>query len=251
MDRAAYITKRRLYDSYSGCIYYRQSGNTHVLASGVLLPDAAPRQYEDVQTLLTSLNSAEKRNDAQMGRSYHLSLPEELTQKQQLELVWEFVDKHFTSADQCSIFAIHLSNANMYARASSDSLPPVNEIRANPHAHLIVPFRTLDSNGFQKTKTFSRMTNNPEYLVMLRESWANIQNRAFERLNLDVRVSHESLAMQGVSRKPSCYLGTATIAQEQKGIHTERGEKYRDIMERNARLRAVELDIGRYYTPLR
>lgn len=250
VDRAAYILRTKLYDSYAGHTYDRRSSST-VLTSGVHLPVNAPPEYEDVQTLLTALNSAEIREDAQMARTYRLALPIELTHEQQIVLAKEFMDKHFAQIGQCVIYAIHLKPANKRGRESPDSISPVDEIKANPHLHLIVPFRMVNSDGFLPTKLASRVTNNQGYIVMLRESWADIQNRAFERLGLNVRVSHESLVMQGINRIPVKNLGVKTMAKERKGIKTDRGDQYRDIVQQNKKLRQPDRSVERSYGPTR
>lgn len=75
--------------------------------------------------------------------------------------------------------------------------------------------------------------NYPPFLIALRESWANLQNREFERRRLSVRVSHESLAAQGIDREPTKHLGPGAMALELRGIQTERGDIHREIMRRN------------------
>lgn len=252
VDRTAYIMREKLYDSYTGRTYNRRSSSTHVLTRGGYLPDNASPEFEDVQKLLTALNSAETRSNAQMARSYRLSLPIELTHEQQIASAMEFMGENFARIGQCAIYAIHLNAANKRGRESQDALLPVDEIKDNPHLHIVVPFRTVDSVGFLRTKTASRVTNNRKYLVMLRASWADIQNRAFERLGLAIRVSHESLVMQGIDyRRPSRYLGGATIAMERKGIETERGERYREIMNDIEDLRQQDRSAERSYGPTR
>jgi len=251
VDRAAYITKARLYDSYTGRIYDRRSCDARVLASGVYLPDKAPLDYGDIQKLLTGLNSAETRSNAQMARSYNLSLPVELTQEQQATLAKEFAEKHFTREGYCVIFAIHLKEASRSGRIGVSSLAPVNGLVENPHLHMIVPFRMIGSDGFQRTKIASRITNQPEYLGMLRKSWADMQNRTFARMGLDVRVSHESLSKQGIHRAPTPYLGVASLALERKGVQTDRGELYRSTVRQNAKLRGLSHSLERGHGPTR
>lgn len=251
VDRTAYILKTRLYDSYAGRTYDYQSHGTDVLTSGVYLPSAAPPEFEDVQKLLTALNSAETRSNAQMARSYRLALPIELTHEQQIALAKEFMSEHFARIGQCAIYAIHLNLPNRYGRENPDSLPPVDEIKSNPHLHIIVPFRMVNSVGFLSTKTASRATNNQEYLIMLRKSWADIQNRAFERLGLAVRVSHESLVMQGIYRMPVRNLDVKSITLERSGIKTKRGDQYRAIMQYNGQLRQPDRSVERSYGPTR
>ena len=184
-----------------------------------------------MQFLLDALNASEKRKDAQMARSYILSLPLELSEDQQLDLAHEFVDKNFTKRGQCTIWAIHRNEPNRKGRGAN--LPAVNKIDKNPHLHLVVPFRAIDQGGFQPTKTASQATNNPRYLISLRKDWADRQNAVFSRLGINVRVSHESLAMQGIKRQATIPIGAASLALERMGIRTKRGDQYRNILEQN------------------
>ncbi len=246
-DRVAYITAQKLVDAYTGRTYDRRSHNGSVPHFEIALPPDAPSEYRDVQCLLDALNASEKRKDAQMGRSYILSLPLELSGDQQLDLAREFVKENFTRIGQCTIWALHRNEPNRQERG--DNLLPVKEIRENPHLHLIVPFRAVDQGGFQPTKVASQATNNPQYLVSLRKDWADRQNAAFSRLGMNVRVSHESLAMQGIKRQATIPIGAASLALERKGIRTQRGGQYRSIQRLNERLRLPEHDRAHRYGP--
>lgn len=75
--------------------------------------------------------------------------------------------------------------------------------------------------------------NTRSYLASLRKSWADIQNREYQRRGLSIRVSHESLAAQGIDREPTKHIGAAAMALEQKGIRTERGDQYREVIAHN------------------
>ena len=234
VDRTAYIWKEKLRDSYTGRIYDRRTGAVQKPISGIRLPDGAPSKLYNAQEFLDALNASEKRCDAQMARSYILSLPNELTLEQQLELAMTFIDVNFTKIGYGSIYAIHLNAANDRGR---ESIPArEGEIKANPHLHLIVPFRLIDGNGFQPTKLMSRTTNSREYLIRLRRAWADDQNRFYERLGLNIRVSHESLDMQGLCKHRVPHLSPAEFALERKGEKTRNGDRLREAVKKNERL---------------
>nr|WP_296439275.1 MobA/MobL family protein [uncultured Acetatifactor sp.] len=82
-------------------------------------------------------------------------------------------------------------------------------------------------------QSYNRYMNSVKYLEELRKEWADLQNREFERMGLDIHVSHESLAAQGIDREPTMHIGAATMALELQGIRTGRGDEYRGIIERN------------------
>ena len=77
---------------------------------------------------------------------------------------------------------------------------------------------------------------------------------AYERNGLDIRVSHESLEVQGIrNREPTIHLSRADWQREMRGIHTPAGDRKREIQERNRRRelyiyrreRSIELELSR------
>ncbi len=108
----------------------------------------------------------------------------------------------------------------------------------NPHAHVLLTDRPVDSNGFCSKK--NRNWNTVEQLNKWRAAWAETQNRAFKEKGLEMRVSHESLEVQGIDREPTRPLGRAATALDRKGIQTEVGNWNREI---EARIKGREEDI--------
>jgi len=231
---AAYSSGEKLHDIYDGRIHNR-SYRRDVIHREILLPSEAPCEFQDRQTWLDALNIAEKRADAQMARAIKLALPNELSFDEHVSLTRDFLNRFFVAHGFLADIAIHQGIIDLSSKP--DTICAVQEYQNNPHAHILVPLRPVDEGGFQQTK--NRCMNSRSYVMKWREEWARIQNQAFERLGLDVRVTHESLAQRGIDREPSIHLGAATIALERKGILTERGDEYRAIIERN---RDRELD---------
>lgn len=226
----AYISGEKLRDSYDGKIHDR-SYRQDVIYKEILLPPATPKAFLDRQTLLDALNASERRSDSQMARTIKIALPNELTLEEQIALTKEFVLDNFMKFGMCADIAIHKGLLDKSRKPLN--IEAVQERKNNPHAHIIIPFRTIDNNGFHRTKTQNRYMNNSKYLVVWRKEWARLQNREFERLGLNVRVSHESLAAQGINRVPTKHLGPATLALEKRGVQTERGDEYRETIARN------------------
>ncbi len=238
---ASYIAKAELIDKYTN-IKYKYKAN-HLTKTYVLLPDYAPQEYKNMQILFDALNIAEQRRDAQMARCFDIALPIELNEDQQRELILSYVKEQFISQGQLAIVAIHTKKANITGR---DNTPPrAGPIMDNPHAHVIVPFRCVDANGFKKTKTESRKNNNSEYLTKLRESWADKMNRMFERLGLETRVSAKSLYAQGIYREPSKYMNPISFEMERRGRRTRSGDFYREQIERVKKYTSREREIER------
>lgn len=120
----------------------------------------------------------------------------------------------FISLGMCAIMAVHAGLNN-------------NPAKSNPHAHALLTDRPVASDGFCVKK--NRDWNRVEQLRKWRAAWAEAQNRAFQEKGMEVRVSHESLEVQGIDREPTLPLGRAATALERKGIQTERGNRNREI----------------------
>ena len=179
---------------------------------------------------------------AQLARTIDLDLPAELAREEQINLLLSYVQRIFVDQGMCADIAVH------------------DKGDGNPHAHLILTLRSIDENGKWQAKwkknyilddqggkiydpATKRYTCGPsiplnnwscrENVETWRREWADACNREFKRKGLKVRVTHESYVRQGVYRQPQIHLGRKVIALEQRGIHTERSEKNRKIIERN------------------
>lgn len=232
----AYIGRERIYDYRNGATHdfrYRQD----LAFRTIILPDRAPLRLLEPQVLADELERAERRKDAQLARSINLSLPVELSLEQQRQLLQGFCEHAFTKDGYCVVAAIHRGEVDP-SRQLAD-LEPVWEVTANPHGHLLVPFRMVDEHGFQPTKQQSRTHNNRAYLMELREMWAKYINQAYRDAGLDLSVSHKSLVDQAKengrapTRLPTPYLGSHSFALEKRGIHTAQGDRYREIIAKN------------------
>lgn len=232
-----YISGRTIEDKYNGGVYGRS--RTDVLFHQTFLPPEVPAEYRDLQFLCDEIDLAEVRYDARTARVFKGSLPNELSSSEQIRIVSEFVMENFVSRGLCAIAAIH------------EGRNEADPSRNNPHAHIIVPTRTIGSDGFNKRK--DRESDRRDFVNLWRESWATVQNRAYERTGLDVRVSHDSLEVQGIhNREPTIHLSRADWQREMQGVRTAAGNRKRAIQERNKekmmlrnRERNIEIDRSR------
>lgn len=211
----AYICGKELHEGDK--IYSKDRSD--VIYHKVFLPRNAPDEFKDLQTLSEKLDAAEIRKDARTGRCFIGSLPNELPPADWIRIVGEFIEENFRRYGLCAIAAIH--------RGENKEDPSRN----NPHVHIIVSTRTVDTNGFSKKK--AREFDTKAYLILWRESWADVQNRTFERNGLDIRVSHKNLKKQGIDRKPLKHLSPSDMQKEQRGEHTRAGNENRMIQKIN------------------
>jgi len=216
----SYITGRNLKDCYSDKTYCYQRKD--VLYYKIFQPPNAPPEYSDLQCLCDAINNSEKRRDARTAREFIGSLPNELPLYELTKIIREYINQSFISQGLCAVAAIH------EGRNKDDPF------KNNPHTHIIVSTRAVGPNGFSKMK--DREHDKREYIRIWRKSWADVQNYAYERNRLDIRVSHESLEVQGICRKPVPHLTRMDWQREQRGERTPAGDKRREIERRNKEL---------------
>lgn len=213
----------RIEDERTGIIH-DYTAKRGVLHTEILAPDNAPDWMQDRVQLWNSVEAKERRGDAQLSREIQLSLPHEFTQEQQVNLVRDFVAEQFVELGMIADIAIHAP--------SSD--PAADE--RNVHAHVMLTTRTLKGEEFGNK---NRDWNSPEMLLQWRESWADHQNQALERLGSADRVDHRSLEDQGIMREPQKHLGPIATEIERDGRSSHRGNENRAIEARNGLLNDI------------
>lgn len=230
-SQASYISGHELSDSRTAVTYHRERND--VSYCRIFHPAIAPSSFDDLQQLCNQIEAAEIRKDARTAREFIGSLPNELSLHQMVHIVCDFVENNFVNQGLCAIVAIH------------SGLNKDEPSRNNPHVHIIVPTRTVDSAGFSKKK--DREHDNRKYIAIWREQWAMVQNRAYERNGLDIRISHERLEVQGKrDREPTIHLSRIDWQREQQGERTHAGDEKRAIEKRNQernRQRDLERDL--------
>jgi Ti-type conjugative transfer relaxase TraA len=183
-----------------------------VAFSEVFAPTNAPVWVTDRATLWNEVEAAERRHDAQTAREVNLALPKELDQAAQIALLRAFVQEQYVARGMVADVSFHADDPN------------------NPHAHILLTLREIGPNGFGLKQ---RDWNSKEVLKEQREAWAIHANRALERAGLGARIDHRSLAEQGVQREPTFHLGPAVYEMEARGIATQKGEAWRNVVSLN------------------
>ena len=212
----SYISGEKIHDSYSGKNHHHR--RTDLVQCKVYYPPDAPKELADIQYLCDELNKAEKRKDARTGRLFICSLPNELAPGEWARIVEEFIEENFTAKNLCAVAAIHRG------KLSSKQL-------SNPHVHIIVSTRTVGPDGFNPKK--DREHDKRSYIEIWRRSWADVQNRAYERYGMKVRVSHLSYEVQGIDKESLIHLHIADWKKEMRGQRTDAGDRRRRIEMRN------------------
>ena len=208
--KAAYRAGARLVDRQTGEMF-DFTRKDHVAHTEILAPTGAPEWVFDREELWNRVHSAERKSNSQLCREVRLTLPRDLTREQQIELVREHIKNEYTSRGMVADFAIHN--------------PPASDGGEQPHAHILLTMRELDSSGphgFAKRKELGLAWNEvftdpngrafrkarrgdnagkmfvaaTEGLERLRADWAALENQHLARTGIDGRVDHRTLAEQ-------------------------------------------------------
>ena len=192
----------------------------------IIAPDGAPDWVRNRDRLWNSGEDAEKRKDSQVAREVRVALPRELDPDQRRELVRGFVQAEFAGRGMVADVSYHDGNSG------------------NPHAHILLTTRELNSDGFGGK---DRSWNSKELLSGWREQWAESANRALDRAGRAERIDHRTLAAQRaeaiergqgaraekLDRDPEIHLGKAAWMERRRGEGNERTRRNDRICDGN------------------
>ncbi len=220
---AAYRSGERLYDQSQGRWFEYENVVVH---KEILAPPHTPAWVFDRQTLWNVVERSEKRKDAQLAREVELTLPRELTHEQNVALVRSFVQEKFVKEGMVADIGIHR--------------PPAADGKEQPHAHVLLTMRRLDSQtetGFSSVKERDwneredvaqvvaearkvfNDTGAPHHKAALeaaealrnvsiwRREWQDAANRALADAGSTARIDHRTLEAQGIGRPAQPSLG--------------------------------------------
>lgn len=246
---AAYRAGEKLCDRETGTAHdFTRKGG--VIYREILLPEHAPKEYLDRQTLWESVTKIEKKSNAQLAREVEVVLPIEFSRELQLKVIRKYVQENFVSKGMCADIAIH------------------DKGNGNPHAHILLTTRPLkadgswgakekkdyarDENGeriplidkktgMQKLgkrneKLWKRITvqandwNDQGNVEKWRKSWEDICNR---HLSMEQQIDHRSYKRQGLALEPTIHEGFRARQMEQCGEMSDRCEYNRIIKQLN------------------
>ena len=252
---AAYRAGEKLYSEYYGeTSDYTNKGG--VICSEILLPDHAPREYADRQTLWNAVEKAERGKKAQLAYSFDIALQNEFSVDENIALARHFLLEHFVSRGMVVDFAIHVPDTEPGGIS-------------NPHFHVMAPIRPIEENGkwgckqhrvYELDDEGNRLQDengnyifnavpttdwgSPETLEYWREQWAAMCNAKFEEKGIGERIDHRSYERQGIDLLPTVHEGPAVRQMEVKGIRTDKGEFNRWIKATNGLIQSIRKKIA-------
>ena len=249
---AAYMSGSKLYDERLGKTF-SYTREEEVIYSDVMLPENAPKELYDRETLWNEVEKVQNKSNSRYARQFDMALPIELSTKEKIELAKRYVKKNFVDKGMVADMAIH-------------------EKAGNPHMHVMCTVRGFDkkgkwakmekkvyardkngdkipeidpNTGKQKVrvrkgkgeeKLWKRVTvksndwNSREQLIFWRENWANICNEYLEEKD---NITHLSFEAQGIERVPTIHEGYAARGMEDRGELSDRVNENVEIQELN------------------
>jgi hypothetical protein len=223
---AAYAAREKLRDERYGQTHNFTKRRHELLYSTMLTPGFAPAWTRNRQDFWNAVEDAETRKNSQLAIPYDIALPHELTLEQNIALITAYCQKEFVSRGLVVDLNLHQ--------------PDPDKDQRNIHAHILIPTRPIDENGFTKKQRTANsrkswVQERTENIKRLRESWAHTHNLHMDAAGFDSshHIDHRSYAEQGIRLEPTTHRGVATDHMEQRGLTTDRGDDYRNIQAEN------------------
>lgn len=253
--KAAYNARDKLQDEYYGKTH-DYSKKTDLVFSKIFLPEHIPKEFSNREYLWNEVEKIEKSKNSQLARNLLFELPRELNEQNRIKLISEFIEENFTSKGMIADCSIHN--------------PPASDHEEQPHAHILLTLREIDSEGKWKPKCRKEYIldengekiklksgnyksrkvnlndwNEPDKAKEWRENFSKKANEYLARNNIDKRIDPRTFEEQGREELPQIHLGTSSYQMEKKGIQTERGNQNRKIIALNLEFKKLKAELSK------
>lgn len=253
--KAAYNARDKLQDEYYGKTH-DYSKKTDLVFSKIFLPEHIPKEFSNREYLWNEVEKIEKSKNSQLARNLLFELPRELNEQNRIKLISEFIEENFTSKGM-------IADCNIHNPMASDH-------EEQPHAHILLTLREMDSEGKWKPKCRKEYIldengekiklksgnyksrkvnlndwNEPDKAKEWRENFSKKANEYLARNNIAKRIDPRTFEEQGREELPQIHLGTSSYQMEKKGIQTERGNQNRKIIALNLEFRKLKEELSK------
>ena len=253
--KAAYNARDKLQDEYYGKTH-DYSKKTDLVFSKIFLPEHIPKEFLNREYLWNEVEKIEKSKNSQLARNLLFELPRELNEQNRIKLISEFIEENFTSKGMIADCNIHN--------------PPASDNEEQPHAHILLTLREMDSEGNWKPKCRKEYIldengekiklksgnyksrkvnlndwNEPDKAKEWRENFSKKANEYLARNNINKRIDPRTFKEQGREELPQIHLGTSSYQMEKKGIQTERGNQNRKIIALNLEFKKLKSELSK------
>ena len=176
--KAAYRHRCVMFDERTGETHGEKSlDRDDLVYAEILAPDNTPDFLKKSSNdLWCFVEKTETRSNSRTAKEFKITLPRDLSNEQNIELMKDFLLNHFVDKGIICDFVLHNDKDNK-----------------NPHAHVMITTREIKPDGFGKKV---REWDEEKTLHEWRKEWAKVQNRHLKNAGLKSRVSHRTLEAQ-------------------------------------------------------
>ncbi|TCQ73815.1 MobA/MobL family protein [Ochrobactrum sp. BH3] len=214
----------RMFDELKGCLVKSEGGGEPVHEE-VMLPVSAPRWIQDMvegvepwqasQDIWNKITMEERAN-GQLAREIVVALPVELSRKQNIALMRDFIELYLVSLGVVVDWVFH-------------------DMPGNPHGLILHTLRPVCASGFgpksipvldeegQPIRRGSRKQIVHRSVIggrfefsALRSAWGSVVNRHLEMAESKARIDMRSYAEQGVDKVPGKHVGHGKRAKAKR-----------------------------------
>ena len=253
---AAYRAGEKLHDEESGKNWkYKKE---EAIYSKITLPQNAPKEFADRETLWNSVQKVEKNADSRLARELVIAFPNELSREQARRITEDF-SQFLADKGMCVDAALHWKNGNH-------------------HAHLMLTTRKIDKNGqwaeWKERKEYARDENGNKIPLLdkngkqktrerkgkgveklwkrvsvLADDWskkteynkwkkelAGMMNAELEKIGVSDKVDYRSYQEQGIDKVPQVHEGHVARAIEKRGGKSFLCEHNREVRALNEKI---------------
>lgn len=189
------------------------------VAGGVILPEGAPEELRDRQTLWQRHDQKEIRKDAQIFREVEVALHNSLSYETSEKIIKSIGEK-LAEMGMCVQWDIHDS---------------IKKGKRNLHSHLMLTMRDVLEDGTfgKKNRSWNMFNGGMNLADELRPFAAALMNEELKKIGIDETVEYKSYADRGVDKIPTVHEGPEARAMADKGKLTYRVLLNRKIKEIN------------------
>ncbi|SES41121.1 Ti-type conjugative transfer relaxase TraA [Rhizobium sp. NFR03] len=231
VSAAAYRHRTRMMDERAGTQFRYEGGAAELIHEELALPAETPAWLRKAidgrsvagasEALWNAVEAFETRVDAQLAREMIFALPEELSRKENIALVREFVEQNLTRHGMVADWVYHDKDAN-------------------PHIHVMTTLRPLTKEGFGAKKVavtgedgkplrvvtpvrpngkivYRLWAGDAETMKGWKLAWAETANRHLALAGHDIRIDGRSYKEQGLEGLAGRHLGSARAVLKRDG----------------------------------
>jgi ATP-dependent exoDNAse (exonuclease V) alpha subunit len=218
--RSCSLLNQSITDSNTGLvtsIEHNFSNKKGLAFSQIFAPKNLDEWCYDREKLWNKVEATETHIKGRYARVLKLALQIEFSLEQNIQVLSEYIENVFVKDGIIADVNIHMDDLN------------------NPHAHIMLTTRNLEQNdnGEWVFRNKKRLLDSNGWLVYIRSSWSEINNKYFAIHGIDKTITHESYKDRGLDFVKSTIHEGAARHTETAEETLERPEYNRNVIVEN------------------